>query len=75
MINVKIIIVYACDVTGCCSAGRYLEVAQLKRRVRDSGRVKIIDGYDTARAGVELVYEKLRHIVNIVSLRNEGDRV
>ena len=50
------------------SAGRYLEVAQLKRRVRDSGRVKIIDGYDTARAGVELVYEKLRHIVNIVSL-------
>ena len=41
---------------------------ELKRRVRDSGRVKIYDNYDCARAGATLVYEKLVHLVNIVSI-------
>ena len=51
-----------------CSRGNYLELLELKRRVRESGRVKIYDNYESPRRGVELVYEKLLHIINIVSL-------
>lgn len=49
-----------------CSKGNYLEVLELKRRVKESGRMKIFESYETARQGVDLVYEKLLHIVNIV---------
>ena len=43
------------------------QLESLKKRVRDSGRVKIYEGYDSAEEGVALVHEKLLHMINIVS--------
>ena len=45
------------------------QVQTLKKRVRDSGRVKIFEDYDDVEEGVALVYDKLLHMVNIVSCK------
>ena len=44
------------------------EMVELRRRVKESGSIKLREGYDRIQAGVEWMYSELARLVQLVSV-------
>ena len=49
------------------SRGSSQELYDLRKKVKDSGSMKLRDGYDRARVGVEWMYSELTRLLQLVS--------